>query len=640
MCGIAGYTGRLVEGALERMAQAIAHRGPDAAGFQHDGSVHLAHRRLSVVDLAQGGQPMQTADGRLTVVFNGEIYNQQELRRELTARGHYFRTDHSDTEVLLHGWREWGRDLPGRLNGMWAFCIHDREAKTLFLSRDRFGKKPLFYTEQSRTNSGDANETVFAFASELTALRRHPALTFTTSSLAIRKYFAYAFIPAPLTIFREARKLPAAHNLLVDLHSGRSECWRYWDYCLEPFQTVPAKPEEEWGEQLREILERAVQRRLMADVPLGVLLSGGLDSSAVAVLAARQVPQIKTFSIGFQEDGFDESPYARRVAKLIGSEHFESQLSQEEARLHAPEILARLDEPMADDSLLPTWLVCREARKHVTVALGGDGGDELFAGYEPFKFWPWGRRFDIYLPGVVQAGVNALVGAVAGQVRTSHGYLPLPMKLKRFFRASAYGMRVWVPALMAPLSLCDIAALSGEPAELEQIYSEAIAAWGECASSHPADRMTQYYVRLYLQNEILVKGDRASMLNALELRSPFLDLEVADFARRIPASYRHRHGISKYILKKALEPLLPAEILYRKKHGFSAPTGRWFRDGGLTFDDSPDYRAAPEEFAANSLAFRARTLQRHRSRREDETRYLWAHYALDSFLASGSCEEA
>lgn len=632
MCGIAGYTGRLAEGVLERMAQAIAHRGPDAVGYHHDGMVHLAHRRLSVVDLAQGGQPMHTADGRLTVVFNGEIYNQTELRAELTACGHRFRTDHSDTEVLLHGWREWGQALPERLNGMWAFCIHDREAGTLFLSRDRFGKKPLFYTEQSRSDTGGGGETVFAFASELAALRTHPALRFTTSSLAIRKYFAYAFIPAPLTIFREACKLPAGHNLLFDLRSGLSEIRRYWDYRIEPFERIPANPEAEWGEQLRELLERAVQRRLMADVPLGVLLSGGIDSSAVAVLAARHVPQLQTFSIGFTEDGFDESPYARQVARQIGSEHFESRLSQEEARQHAPEILARLDEPMADDSLMPTWLVCREARKRVTVALGGDGGDELFAGYEPFKFWPWGRRFDIYLPGFVQTGVNALVAAAAGRMKTAHGYLPLPMKLKRFFRASQYGMRVWVPALMAPLSLADIAAVTGEPAALEEIYSEAIAAWDECASPHPADRMTQYYVRLYLQNEILVKGDRASMLNALELRSPFLDLEVADFARRIPAAYRHRHGTSKYILKKALEPLLPPSILYRKKHGFSAPTGRWFRDGGLTFDATPDYRAAPAGFAAQAAAFRASTLTRHAAGKDDETRYLWAHYTLDAFL--------
>lgn len=626
MCGIAGYTGRLYDGALERMAHALFHRGPDADGFYHAPAVHLAHRRLSVVDLTCGTQPMHTADGRLTVVFNGEIYNQQELRLQLTACGHHFQTDHSDTEVLLHGWREWGQQLPEKLNGMWAFCLYDRSGQTLFLSRDRFGKKPLYYTLQAKTSSDEESTGCFAFASELSALRQHPALRFDLDQTALRKYFAYAFIPAPRTIFQNVQKLPAAHNLLFSLSDHRLTISRYWEYRIEPFEKLPAHPDEEWGERLRELLDRAVQRRLMADVPLGVLLSGGVDSSAIAALAARHTPELKTFSIGFNEDSFDESPYARRVSTLIHSRHYETRLSQEEARLHASDILSRLDEPMADDSLLPTWLVCREARKEVTVVLGGDGGDELFAGYEPFKFWPWGRRFDIYLPSLVQKGISLGVAAVANQFGASHDYMPLPMKLKRFFRASGYGMRVWIPALMAPLSLADIAELLGAPCPLDEVYSEAIEAWDECASPHPADRLTQYYVRLYLQNEILAKGDRASMLNSLELRSPFLDLEVADFARQIPANYRHRHGVGKYILKKALEPLLPHDILYRKKHGFSAPAGRWFRDEGLVFSTH-----APK---IGNRSFFAHALEEHKNAHDDQTRYLWAQYALDAFLSN------
>ncbi len=613
MCGIAGYTGNEITGVLAEMSGTLVHRGPDALGAYNQGRIHLAHRRLSIIDLAQGAQPMQTPDGDLCIIFNGEIYNHQTLRKELEDLGHKFQTDHSDTEVLLYAWREWGEKLVARLNGMWAFCIYDKQASKLFFSRDRYGQKPLYYS---------IIDGEIIFASELTALRRHPGIKAETDILSLKKYFAYAFVPAPRTIFKNISKLPAAHNMIFDLTTSEHKIWRYWDYVIEPFTSIPKNPELEWGEELRTRLSEAVKLRMISDVELGVLLSGGIDSSCIAAFAVRHAREVKTFSIGFDEDTYDESPYARQVSEYLGTTHYESRLSREEARKLSPEILKQVDEPFADDSLIPTWMVCREARKKVTVALGGDGGDELFCGYLPFKVWKWARRYNIYLPRPVHRVVEHFINKLS----SSRKYMSTPMKLKRFFRASGYNMKVWVPAIMAPLGFSDICDLfSDQSLTLDELYSEAIEAWDDCASEYPADRMTQYYIRLYLQNEILTKGDRASMLNSLELRCPFLDVNVADFARRIPANYRYRQGQTKYLLKKSLEPLLPSDILYRGKQGFSPPTAEWFRNKELSFTFSG------RDATIDSKDFFSKMSAQHNSYECDHTRYLWSEYMLDNF---------
>src|SRR5882724_2231689 len=327
----------------------LRHRGPDDSGTWMSAvpPVHLANRRLAVVDLPGGHQPILTDDGQFVIVFNGEIYNHRELRAELQERGHKFQSDHSDTEVILLGYREWGSKLPERLNGMWAYAIYDRARGQLFCSRDRFGKKPFFYT---RTLDG------FVFASELTSLAAHPGVTKTVSRPALQKYFAYGYIPAPWSILDGVFKLPGGCSLLLDVRSLDYRVEKYWDLVLEPFERLPANPEEEWGEQLRELLDRAVHRRLLADVPVGVFLSGGIDSSAVTAFAARHVPagQLKTFSIGFEEASFDESDHARRVAALFKTDHHTDILSLTKAHALLPTIVQKLDEPMGDSSLLPT----------------------------------------------------------------------------------------------------------------------------------------------------------------------------------------------------------------------------------------------------------------------------------------------
>jgi asparagine synthase (glutamine-hydrolysing) len=615
MCGITGFIGSGEEADLRRMNAALIHRGPDSEGYWHDcqQAVYLAHKRLAIIDIRDGSQPMWTADRGLCITFNGEIYNHRELREMLIQRGHRFATDHSDTEVLLHGFREWGADLPNRLNGMWAFAIYEPARRRIFLSRDRFGKKPLFYTQ---TNN------LFAFASELSALARHSLLSnLSISRPSLKKYFAYGYIPAPHSIYAGILKLPAGHNLNFDLDTGAILIQKYWDFVLEPFASVPAHPEETWGEQLRELLDRAVSRRLMSDVPLGVFLSGGIDSSAIAAFAARHLPSgaLKTFSIGFEETSFDESAHAQRVATLLKTDHHCDRLSLEKARGLLPEIIGRLDEPMGDSSLLPTYLLCQNTRQEVTVALGGDGSDELFAGYDPFRALRLASLYRTMVPRPIHPAICSLMA----RLPTSHRNMSLDFKLKRTVRGLAYPRMLWNPIWLGPLEPKELTALFNEPCSPEEIYSEAIEQWEACRSADPIDKTLQFYTKLYLQDDILVKIDRASMLNSLEVRAPFLDIEVVDFARRIPGRFKFRHGQTKYILKKALEPMLPHEILYRSKKGFGVPIGPWFRDGALECTDVNDCGLTP--------GYMHNRISEHRRGSHDHRGLLWNYWLLQQW---------
>jgi asparagine synthase (glutamine-hydrolysing) len=615
MCGIAGFVGAGDRGTLERMTRALAHRGPDAAGYLVDGPVHLGHRRLSIVDLSGGTQPMATADGRLTIVFNGEIYNHADLRRELEAQGYIFLTDHSDTEVLLNGYRAWGEGMLERLNGMFAFAIHDREAGRVFVARDRFGKKPLYWFHRAG---------VFAFASELTALLHHPDAPRGESATALKKYFAYGYIPAPLSAIEGIRKLPGGCRGMLDTASGVWEERRWCEFRLEPSgeDVTPARIAS-WSGELLAILERAVRRRLVADVPVGVFLSGGIDSSAVAALAARHLPEgrLRTFSIGFTDPSFDELPFAREAAAFIGCAHESEILDLGRARDLLPGLLARLYEPMGDGSILPTWLLCGFTRRHVTVALGGDGGDELFAGYDPFQALGKASLYDSLVPKAVHPAIRLL----ASRLPVSHANVSLDFKIKRTLRGLSHPAAYRVPVWMGPLEPSQIDAYFGDRTAPEELYSEAIAAWEACGyQADPVDRTLQFFTRLYLQDQILTKVDRASMLHGLEARSPFLDLEMVDFARRLPHQVKLRGGVTKWILKKALEPVLPASILHRKKKGFGTPLGAWIRDGAIS-PESPAGSAGP--VVANALA-------EHRSGGSDERLFLWCQHVLSSWRAS------
>jgi len=607
MCGIAGFLGTGGRGDLEAMTARLAHRGPDAEGFfiDLDRGLHLGHRRLSILDLGGGGQPMSSADGRVVVVFNGEIYNHAELRARLSEKGHQFLTDHSDTEVLLHGWREWGEELPGQLNGMWAFAIWDRDQRRLFLSRDRFGKKPLYYFQRAGT---------FGFSSELISLLKHPAAPRNVSDLARVKFFAHALIPAPWSAIDGIWKLPAAHNLRVEENGSACRVSRYWRYEIEPVER--SATDGELAAELREIVLRATRRRLVADVPLGIFLSGGIDSSFVAALAAGEIggPALSTFTIGFTEPSFDESAPAKLMAAHLKTAHHEQILDLDAAVDSLPRIFDLLDEPQGDGSLLPTWLLCRFARSKVTVALGGDGGDELFAGYDPFR----ALRLAGMYSRVVPRPVHECLRMLAGFLPVSHANISMDFKIKRTLRGLGHGARLWNPVWLGALEPSELARLTDSSYGIEDIYGEAIRAWETCQSDDPVDRTLQFYTEIYLQDGILQKADRASMMNSLEVRSPFLDLEVADFARRLPHRFKLRGNTTKYLLKLAAKPLVPEAIVGRKKKGFGSPVGKWLRTG----------RIAPRP--ANDLV--REKLAQHLGGQADERLFLWCEYVWQEWM--------
>ena len=614
MCGICGFVGAGSSDDLERMTSLLAHRGPDDSGVWASESppVHLGNRRLSVVDLSGGHQPMIALEGDMVIVFNGEIYNHHELRKELRALGHEFQTDHSDTEVLLVGYREWGTNLLNRLNGMWAFVIYDVKRARLFCSRDRFGKKPFFY---ARTNNA------FVFASELTSLAAHPGIPRNVSRRALQKYFAYGYIPSPLSIYEGVSKLPAGCSLTIDVHSLNSRVEKYWDFVLEPFDQIPRNPESEWGERIRELLDRAVKRRLVADVPIGVFLSGGIDSSAITAFASNHLGegQLKTFSIGFEEKSFDETKFGHRASSRFKTDHRVEMLSSDRVQHLLTDCLSRLDEPLGDSSLLPTYLLSGFTRQHVTVALGGDGGDELFAGYDPFLALGRANLYRALFPRPIHSAIKALFD----KLPVSHSNMGMDFKIKRTLRGLNYPPRLWLPVWMAPLAPPELEKLFSEPLDLEDLYSEAIEQWDVCPQTDLVDKTLQFYTKLYLQDDILTKVDRASMMHSLEVRAPFLDIELVDFVRRIPSNYKFRNGTTKYILKKALEGVLPHDILYRPKKGFGPPIGAWFKTGTLRIDNG--------SFPMLNSDFVRRKFAQHIAGKSDERAFLWNIYVLSKW---------
>ena len=612
MCGIAGYIGQTESPVLSEMMAALAHRGPDGEGIWIDKEkkAFLGHRRLSIIDLAAGSQPMTTMDDQLVVTYNGEIYNHAELRTVLEKRGHRFKTDHSDTEVLLYGYREWGPAFLDRLNGMWAFAIYDAAKNEVFLARDRFGKKPLFYYLDERT---------FVFASELTSLRRHPAVPREIDPVALQKYFAYGFIPAPWSLLAGVRKLPAGHWMKVSARTLASEIRRYWEFEIDPFETIPKNPERVWGEELVHRLDEAVRCRLQADVPVGVFLSGGIDSTTITTLAAKHHPLIESFSIGFEEKSFDERAFARLGAETARTRHHEEILSPDTFLQWALATATKLDEVMGDNSILPMVLVSRLARQNVKVVLSGDGGDELFAGYDPFRALKPAQLYS----GVSSGILHQAIRSVADRIPVSHANMSLDFKLKRMLRGLSYPERCWLPAWMGPLDPEEIGQLFGKKPDPEDLYSEAISAWNHPSATNDVDRATQFYIRLYLQDDILVKTDRASMFHGLEARSPFLDINVVELARKIPASYKLRSGISKYILKEAVRGLIPDTVINRPKKGFGSPIGKWFKAGDLKLNDSG-------KLDGIDWSWVERRLGEHRAGKRDERGMLWCAWLLQN----------
>ncbi|MBX2832177.1 MAG: asparagine synthase (glutamine-hydrolyzing) [Rhodospirillales bacterium] len=611
MCGVLGFWGVGDVDDLASMSNGLRHRGPDASGTYLDESqaLFLGHRRLSIRDVKGGSQPMITVERDLVVVFNGEIYNHAELRLELEQRGHIFQSDHSDTEVLLHGFREWGETLPERLNGMFAFALWDVRCKSLFLARDRFGEKPLFWGL-----SGD----LFCFGSELSVFSNHSRFVTSLDRKSLKKLLAYGFIPAPSTIYTECNKLPAGHWMWVREEGRKIQQSCYWSYQIAPRdEQFTNTSEEALAIELRELLTQSVSRRMVSDVPLGVFLSGGIDSSAIAVLAASLSDRpLDTFSMGFREASYDEREFAKIVAKQIGSNHHEQIVDLEVLKSVGQEVLTRLDEPMSDPSIIPTYALSRMTASKVKVALSGDGGDELFAGYDTFAALKIARIFENYIPESVRKGAASL----AGLLPRSSNNVSLEFKIRRALGGIGHGSGCWNPLWMAPLYPDMIADLLGEETHAEELYEDAIRHWDGCASTDLVDRSSEYFVRFYLQDDILTKVDRAAMLNSLETRAVFLDNDLVEFCRKLPAKLKLKGSERKYILKRALQGELPDEILYRKKKGFGIPVVDWVNE--LPMND-----AVLATIGANESAMRE-WQKLHWDKKGDYRFALWQWYVL------------
>jgi asparagine synthase (glutamine-hydrolysing) len=571
MCGITGWANldpltRPFDGAdelLRSMCDRMTHRGPDSEGYLVDDGIALGIRRLAIIDLITGDQPAFNEDQSVAVVLNGEIYNYRELRADLEARGHTFRSA-SDTEVLPHLYEEYGRDMVQHLNGMFAFALWDDNRRRLFIARDRFGEKPLYWGVFDRA---------LIFASEPKVLLAHPSVRPDLNTTALRQYLSFDYIPAPLSIYEGISKLPAAHHLTLE--NGRIEVRPYWQLSYKTSEPVPTIAEA--ALELRRILEDSVRMRLVSDVPLGVLLSGGIDSSMVTAMAVRASSEtVKTFSISFAESSFDESQYARRVAEFLGTDHHEERFSSSLAANLVSEIGAWMDEPMSDPSLVPTYLLSRFTRKHVTVALGGDGGDELFAGYPMYFGHRMARAYErvprLLRQGVIEPFVNAL------PVKTKN--LSFDYRARRFVTASHYDEvarhHVWFGSFTPrdqDLLLTEEVKRSSDG----DIYRDARRMFAECDSNDLTECMQSLDTQLYLAEDILTKVDRASMAVSLEVRAPYLDPRVAEFAASLPSHYKLHGYTSKYILKRAAKGLIPAFVCRRGKKGFGVPFAKWLK---------------------------------------------------------------
>ena len=571
MCGISGWANLdshapPPDGArdlLHAMCERMIHRGPDSEGLFLTTGAALGMRRLAIIDLVTGEQPAFNEDKSVAVILNGEIYNYRELRSKLEKRGHVFRSA-SDTEVLPHLYEEYGDAMVRELNGMFAFALWDSKRRRMLIARDRFGEKPLYW--------GVFDNTLL-FASEPKVLLAHPAVRPSLNLNALRQYLSFDYVPAPLSIYEGINKLPAAHTLTLE--NGRVTVERYWRLSYKTAEPVPN--ENAAAEQLCELLADAVRMRLVSDVPLGVLLSGGVDSSTVAALAVRASSEaVKTFSISFAEASFDESAYARGVAKYLGTDHHEERLSANLAANLVSEIGSWMDEPFSDPSLVPTYLLSRFTRKHVTVALGGDGGDELFAGYPMYAGHRWAEIYK-RLPNVLRAGlIEPFIGLLP--VKTKN--LSFDYKAMRFVTGTKYdtvaGHHVWFGSF-TPQQQQQLMTPEALAASDSDIYADARAIADECDNEDVVVRMQSVDTQLYLAEDILTKVDRASMAVSLEVRAPFLDPRVAEFAASLPCNYKLRGLKTKYILKKAVRDMLPSFVTRRGKKGFGVPVAEWLK---------------------------------------------------------------
>lgn len=565
MCGICGIiyddpskdVDRFV---LARMNRTMVHRGPDDEGYFMGRGSALAMRRLSIIDVAGGHQPMSSEDGMVHAVVNGELYNFKELRADLKAKGHVFQT-RSDAEVLPHLYQEHGADLPMKLNGMFGLAVWDEGSRTLLLARDRMGQKPLYWTYVGGT---------LVFASELKAILEHPEVIRRIDHASAAKYLAYEYVPAPHTIFEGINKLEPGH--LLRYRDGKISVRRYWDVPLGD-ERIGLSEAEAINEFMR-LFDRSVKRRLISDVPLGVFLSGGIDSSSIVAMMSRHArpKDIKTFSISFQEKSFDESGFARQVADHFGTDHREQVVRPRELMSLMPSVIELLDEPFADASIIPTYALSRFTRQHVTVALGGDGGDELFAGYPTFQ----AERASAWYRGLPRALKRYIIEPACLRLPVSDENVSFDFKVKQFLKgADVRGITrhmMW----MGSFSQAELDDLLASPPPAD-VFEDARRHAANARAASNGNAILYAYKKLYLAEDILQKVDRASMGISLEARAPFLDHKIVEFVARLPYRMKLSGFRMKYLLKKGMEGLLPKGIAARAKKGFGIPVAKWIK---------------------------------------------------------------
>lgn len=609
MCGICGMvsadSSRVFErAALEKMNRSMTHRGPDDEGYHLEPGVALGMRRLSIVDLAHGKQPFEY--DQTVVIQNGEIYNYHGLRNALQKRGHTFKTN-SDTEVLSPAYLEFGSLFLQELAGMFAIALWDKRTKRLLLARDRMGKKPLYWTLQ---------KGVLSFGSELKVLLASPFVEAKLDHLSLQKYLAHEYIPAPRSIFENIFKLEPGHVLIFE--NGKVETKRYWDVALEGESTHMS--EQFATQEFKALFERAVERRLMSDVPLGVFLSGGLDSSSVVAAMRKYMEpkQIKTFSIGFAEKSFDESSYARQVAQHFGTDHREQICTPEQLMDLLPEVVNFLDEPLGDASLIPTFALSKFTRQHVTVALGGDGGDELFAGYPTFLAERYAQQY-LRCPALLR---NKLIEPLIRALPVSDENISFDFKAKQFIKGADRDVvsrhMTWMGSFSAEEQKDLLLQQSAG-----DVLSEARAYYKRAQHASAGNQLLYLYKKMYLADDILTKVDRASMAASLECRAPFLDHDVVNFVARLPYQFKLHGSTLKYLLKKSYEKELPQGIAARSKKGFGIPVAKWLK--------GPLKDLAQQQFSEKRLREQGifqsaevhRLLSEHLSGKADHRKKLW-----------------
>jgi len=618
MCGIAGMFGPEAamtpdrrRGVLAEMCQVIEHRGPDDEGFHIDGGLAIGMRRLAIIDLFTGQQPITNEDGSIWIVFNGEIYNFQEIRADLLRRGHTFATG-TDTEVIVHLYEDEGERCVERLRGMFAFAIWDKRERKLFVARDRVGVKPLHYCV-----TGDT----FVFASEIKSILQHPQVNREVNLEAVSDFLTFGYVPDPASSFKGIYKLPAGHTLTFK--DGRLTTRCYWDFEYHQNGTSePARPESYYTERIRELLAESVRLRLISDVPLGAFLSGGIDSSTVVAMMAREMDRpVKTFSIGFTESSFDELHYARITAKHFNTEHHEFIVTPDVCNL-VEEIIWHHDEPFADVSSIPTYIVSKMAREHVTVILSGDGGDEVFGGYERYLV---DRKREVFerIPGFLRR--NLMLKASRAIPRATYG--------KNFLRNVS---------LDSDSRYVDSISYFDEDAK-RGLLSADVRRWlagrnssdsfkqllSVPTSSERLDHLLYLDSKTYLPGDILTKVDRMSMAHSIEAREPLLDHKLIEFVQTIPASLKLRGSVGKHILKAAVRGLIPDEIIDRQKQGFGVPIARWFNNElrELLYDTLTDSRTRQRGYFNQSAV--GEILDEHRRGRRDNSTHLWGLLTLE-----------